>query len=166
MVITSTLSIASAGILNIVLKKGKNLGFNGSFIASLGIPETYGASANLNYKTEKLNFFTSTGYDYRTSEGAGKTNSTYFNSDESIRNYIDETKVTERIRKEISTKTGVEWTVAPNTFWTNSISYRDNRGGTNDVVKYNSYDANRNFTSLRERINDGYDTGENVEFAS
>lgn len=155
-----------AGILNIVLKKGKNLGFNGSFIASLGIPETYGASANLNYKTEKLNFFTSTGYDYRTSEGAGKTNSTYFNSDESIRNYIDETKNTERLRKGISTKTGVEWTVAPNTFWTNSISYRDNRGNTNDIVKYNNYDANRIFTSTRERINDGFDSGENVEFAS
>jgi hypothetical protein len=29
------------------------------FIASTGIPETYGISANLNYKTEKLNYFTS-----------------------------------------------------------------------------------------------------------
>jgi outer membrane receptor for ferrienterochelin and colicin len=41
-----------AGILNIIPKKGKNQGFNGVFIASTGIPETYG-SANLNYnKTE------------------------------------------------------------------------------------------------------------------
>ncbi|OYX84382.1 MAG: TonB-dependent receptor [Flavobacteriales bacterium 32-34-25] len=155
-----------AGILNIVLKKGKNLGFNGSFIASIGNPETYGASANLNYKTEKLNFFTSTGYDYRTSQGAGKTNSTYFDSDDIISKYIDETKNTERLRKGISTKTGIEWTVAPNTFWTNSVSYRDNRGNTNDIVKYNNYDANRIFTSTRERINDGFDSGENVEFAS
>jgi hypothetical protein len=31
-------------------------------------------SANLNYKTEKLNYFT-TGYDYRTNEGAGVTDS-------------------------------------------------------------------------------------------
>jgi outer membrane receptor for ferrienterochelin and colicin len=42
-----------AGIINIILKR-KNRGFNGSFIASTGIPETYGISANLNYKTEKL----------------------------------------------------------------------------------------------------------------
>jgi hypothetical protein len=40
------------------------------FIASTGIPETYG-SANLNYKTEKLNYFTSTGYNYRTTQGGG-----------------------------------------------------------------------------------------------
>lgn len=155
-----------AGILNIILKKGKNLGFNGSFIASTGIPETYGLSANLNYKTEKLNFFTSTGYDYRTSEGAGKTNSTYFDTDGTISKYINETKNTERLRKGISTKTGVEWTVAPNTFWTNSISYRDNSGNTSDIVRYDSYDANKNFTSTRYRLNDGYDIGENVEFAS
>ncbi|KDN54391.1 outer membrane beta-barrel family protein [Flavobacterium seoulense] len=155
-----------AGILNIVLKKGKNLGFNGSFIVSTGIPETYGASANLNYKTEKLNFFTSTGYDYRTSEGAGKTNSTYFNTDKSISNFIDETKNTERVRKGISTKTGVEWTIAPNTFWTNSVSYRDNRGSSTDNVNYDSFDANRIFTSTRNRLNDVADSGENLEFAS
>jgi outer membrane receptor for ferrienterochelin and colicins len=159
-----------AGILNIVLKKGKNLGFNGSFIASLGIPETYGASANLNYKTEKLNFFTSTGYDYRTSEGAGKTNSTNgtnLNTDSGIiTGYNDEARNTERLRKGISTKTGVEWTIAPNTYWTNAISFRDNRGTNNDRVNYNSFDANRNFTSSRYRLSDGLDAGKNFEYSS
>jgi hypothetical protein len=43
------------------------------------IPETYGISANLNYKTEKLNYFTSTGYDYRTTQGGGLTDAEYFN---------------------------------------------------------------------------------------
>ncbi|WP_140487345.1 outer membrane beta-barrel family protein [Flavobacterium sp. GSA192] len=155
-----------AGILNIILKKGKNLGFNGSFITSVGIPETYGLSANLNYKTEKLNFFTSTGYDYRTSEGSGKTNSTYFDSSDAISKYIDETRDTERLRKGISSKTGVEWTVAPNTFWTNSVSFRENRGSNNDMVYFNSFDANRNFTSTRSRLSEGNDNGRDIEFAS
>lgn len=154
-----------AGILNIILKKGKNLGFNGSFIASTGIPETYGLSADLNYKTKKLNFFTSTGYNYRTSEGTGLTNSTNLNKG-SIIGYTDEDKDTERIRKGISTKTGVEWTVAPNTFWTNSISYRDNSGTNNDLVYYNSFDENHNFTSTRYRLSAGEDTGKDTEFAS
>jgi hypothetical protein len=55
------------------------------FIAS-GIPETYGISANLNYKTEKLNYFTSTGYDYRTTQGGGLTD--YFNPDGSTKNIL------------------------------------------------------------------------------
>jgi len=156
-----------AGILNIILKKGRNQGFNGSFIASTGIPETYGLSTNLNYKTEKLNFFTSTGYDYRTSEGRGLTHSTLLDSSNgTITGYTNEDKDTERIRKGISTKTGVEWTVAPNTFWTNSISYRDNRGSNNDLVNYNSFDANKNFTSTRYRLSEGDDNGKDLEFAS
>lgn len=160
-----------AGILNIILKKGRNQGFNGSFIASTGIPETYGLSTNLNYKTEKLNFFTSTGYDYRTSQGKGLTHSTLLNTDtpndpDDIIGYTNEDKNTERIRKGISTKTGVEWTIAPNTFWTNSISYRDNRGSNNDLVYYNSFDANKNFTSTRKRSSEGDDNGKDIEFAS
>ena len=156
-----------AGILNIVLKKGKNLGFNGSFIASTGIPETYGLSANLNYKTEKLNFFTSTGYNYRTSEGTGLTNSTILNREnKQITGYNYEDRDTERIRKGISTKTGVEWTVAPNTFWTNAISYRDNTGTDNDLVNYNSFDANKVFTSRRYRLSNGDDLGKDFEYSS
>jgi outer membrane receptor protein involved in Fe transport len=155
-----------AGILNIILKKGKNRGFNGSFIASLGIPETYGLSANLNYKTEKLNFFTSSGYDYRTNEGGGVTDSQYFNPDGSVSKYIYENRETKRTRKGASTKTGLEWTINPNTFWTNSISYRENSGKDGDLVTYNESDNQQNFTSYSYRLNDGNDNGKDFEFSS
>jgi outer membrane receptor for ferrienterochelin and colicins len=155
-----------AGILNIILKKGKNRGFNGSFIASTGIPETYGVSANLNYKTNKLNYFTSTGYDYRTNEGGGVTDSQYFNPDGSVSNYIYENRDTKRTRKGISTKTGIEWTITPNTFWTNSISYRKNSGKDEDLVTYNASDSNKDFTSTSYRLNDGNDSGKDFEFSS
>ncbi|SDW29527.1 outer membrane beta-barrel family protein [Flavobacterium degerlachei] len=155
-----------AGILNIILKKGKNQGFNGTFIVSAGIPETYGLSTNLNYKTEKMNYFTSTGYSYRTNEGAGLTNSQYFNPDGSINKFINEDRDTQRTRKGISTKTGVEWTIAPNTFWTNSISYRENSGKNKDLVNYNAFDSNKDFTSYSYRLNDGNDKGEDFEFSS
>ncbi|MEN9909820.1 MAG: hypothetical protein RLZZ540_2969 [Bacteroidota bacterium] len=155
-----------AGILNIILKKGKNLGFNGSFIASTGIPETYGISGDLNFKTKKLNFFTSTGYNYRTNEGAGLTNSKLLDSNKNIIGYTDENKSTERIRKGLSSKTGVEWTIAPNTFWTNSISYRDNSGTNYDNVRYLSYDENHNYTSTRYRNGVGDDIGKDLELSS
>ena len=53
----------TAGILNIVLRKGKAQGFNGSFNAKLGHPETYGGSANMNFRKDKVNFFITVGYD-------------------------------------------------------------------------------------------------------
>jgi outer membrane receptor protein involved in Fe transport len=46
-----------AGIINIVLKKNNNSGFNGSFDASVGYPAQQGIGANINYRKNKLNWF-------------------------------------------------------------------------------------------------------------
>ena len=155
-----------SGLINIILKKGKNQGFNGTFIASTGIPETYGISANLNYKTEKLNYFTTAGYNHRTTAGGGKTNSEYFNEDGSIKNFLDEERNTERIRDGFNGRAGIEWTVAPNTFWTNAINYQKDNGQNTDLINYNNFDAAHNFTSSTYRLGTGKSGGEDVEYTS
>jgi outer membrane receptor for ferrienterochelin and colicins len=155
-----------SGIINIILKKGKNQGFNGTIIASTGIPEAYGLSANVNYKTEKLNYFTTAGYNHRTNEGGGKTNSEYFNEDGSIKNYLDEDRETERTRDGFNGRAGVEWTVAPNTYWTNAINYEKNTGEDEDLINYSNYDAAHVFTSTSYRLNSGDTGSENASFTS
>ncbi len=47
----------TAGIINIVLKKKSNLGFNGVFNANAGTGDKYNGSMNFNYRTGDLNFF-------------------------------------------------------------------------------------------------------------
>jgi iron complex outermembrane recepter protein len=47
------------GIINIVLKKNEKLGFNGQVDASVGTRDKYQAGLNLNYGTEKANYFLS-----------------------------------------------------------------------------------------------------------
>jgi outer membrane receptor for ferrienterochelin and colicins len=155
-----------SGIINIVLKKGKNQGFNGTIIASTGIPETYGLSANVNYKTEKLNYFTTAGYNHRTNEGSGITNSQYFNDDGSTKNFLDEDRETERTRDGFNGRAGVEWTIAPNMYWTNAINYEKNTGEDNDLINYNNYDANHIFTGTTYRLNTGDTGSENTSFTS
>lgn len=54
-----------AGILNIVLKKEKRQGFNGSLEAVAGDPANFGAAANLNYRHKKVNFFINYSLAYR-----------------------------------------------------------------------------------------------------
>ena len=155
-----------SGLINIILKKGKNQGFNGTIIASAGIPETYGLSANLNYKTEKLNYFTNLGYNHRTNQGGGTTNTQYFNEDGSTKNFLDEDRETERTRDGFNGRAGIEWTVAPNTFWTNAINYQKDDGENNDLINYNNFDAARNFTGSTYRLGTGESSGENVEYTS
>lgn len=155
-----------SGLINIILKKGKNQGFNGTFIASTGLPETYGLSANLNYKTEKLNYFTTAGYNYRTNEGGGETNTSYYNADGTPKGFLDEDRDTKRTNDGFNGRAGIEWTVAKNTFWTNAINYQKSSGNTTDLINYNNYDANHAFTGSSYRLNNG-DTGSaNVEYTS
>ncbi len=55
----------NVGIINIVLKKEKKEGFNGSFELILGEPANYGMVANVNYRVKKLNFFLNYGIAYQ-----------------------------------------------------------------------------------------------------
>ncbi len=59
----------TAGILNIVLKKEKTLGFNGTVTTSIGYPITSQVTSNLNLRTDKFNIFNTLGYFYREPPG-------------------------------------------------------------------------------------------------
>lgn len=54
-----------SGIINIVLNKNANLGFNGSLNTGVEVGHyvRYNGSTNMNYKTGKVNFFTNYGYN-------------------------------------------------------------------------------------------------------
>ena len=54
----------TGGILNIILKKDKLVGFNGSVNVTVGDPANNTASASVNYRTKDINLFTITGYSY------------------------------------------------------------------------------------------------------
>lgn len=60
----------SGGIINIILRKGSRQGFNGSVSANVGVPLSAGINADLNYKTEKWNYFISPSVSYRENEGS------------------------------------------------------------------------------------------------
>ncbi|SDE16494.1 Outer membrane receptor proteins, mostly Fe transport [Pricia antarctica] len=71
----------TAGILNIILKKEKTLGFNGSINSSIGFPVASQVSTNLNLRTDKFNVFTTLGYTYREPPGNAFFNNTYANGE-------------------------------------------------------------------------------------
>ncbi len=76
------------GIINIILKKEKKKGVNGSFGLTAGHPANYGASYSLNFRREKMNVFSNFGVNYRKYPGGGfeirktaKDGNTLFRSD-------------------------------------------------------------------------------------
>ena len=67
-----------AGIINIILKKDQEKGFNGSIAANTGYPHNHGASYNLNYRQADLNWFSNFGINYRRAPGGGFTDQRFF----------------------------------------------------------------------------------------
>ncbi len=67
----------TAGILNIILKKEKTLGFNGSVNTSVGYPLASQITSNFNLRTDKFNIFNTLGYFYREPPGNAFFDNTY-----------------------------------------------------------------------------------------
>jgi outer membrane receptor protein involved in Fe transport len=154
------------GILNIVLKKGKNLGLNGTFIASTGYPDNHSLSGTVNFKSEKFNLFTNQGYNYRSSPGNMVTNTAYLNSDNSIKNYVNETRENDRYSNGYNGNFGIELYLDKSTSWTNTLNYRKNNGNDTDNVFQQYYDVNYVYDYTRNRINKEIKDSQNVEFAT
>lgn len=159
-------SEGGGGLLNIILKKGKNQGLNGVIIANAGDPETYGVSANVNYKTKEFNLFTTTAYNHRTNLGRTSVDTEYLNSDNTTRNFINESRRNTRVNDGVNTNFGMEWYLDDSTTWTNSINYRRFSGQNPERVRFDNFDAAGNFLFTNFRFNDQQEESEDVEYST
>lgn len=159
-------SEGGGGLLNIVLKKGKNLGLNGTVIASTGNPKNYGISGNINYKSERINLFSTTAYSYRRDPRNSFTNTAYLNQDGSTRNYIDESKNSNRLRDGYNSNFGMDLYLDKTTTWTNAFSIRKNNGNTPETISYDNYDLNHQYEFTNFRYSNQNSNSQDIEYTS
>jgi outer membrane receptor protein involved in Fe transport len=127
----------TAGILNIILKKEELEGFNGSFVLNGGLPTTYGGNATLNWRTKKVNIFSTTSYRDSESRGGGIFESENFNP---VR-YVNEDRDYQRINKSVFFNLGAEYLFDEKTSLTVSGFIRrsdNNSNNTTEIENLNS----------------------------
>lgn len=154
------------GIINIILRKGKNNGVNGTLIATTGDPANHGLSANINYKTENFNIFTTQGYAHRGSLGNSMNDIENLDTDGNTTGFIKERRKNERLSKGYNGVFGLEWNLTESLSWTNSVSYRKDsrRNPTNVTIDY--FDPNMNLLTQTTRDNYDWSDDEDVDFSS
>lgn len=123
----------TAGILNIVLKKDKTRGFNGTLNANVGYPNAAGLATNLNWRKDKFNIFTSFGYSYREPPGNGFFDNTFVNGDF---DRIIEDRDINRENSEFNANFGIEYFLSETSSITASVFGRTNQG--EDVTTSNT----------------------------
>ncbi|WPR70531.1 outer membrane beta-barrel family protein [Flavobacterium sp. NG2] len=151
-----------AGIINIVLKKGKNNGLNGSVVATIGNPKNLDFNSNINYKTNHYNLFTTLGYNNSDSPGNTKTNTNYLNEDGSLEKIINEKNTRNRYRDGYNGTVGIDLFMTPSITWTNAIRYRKQDGVNPENVNFYNYENNDFY--IRNRYNDQISIDEDFQY--
>lgn len=154
------------GIINIVIRKGKANGLNGSIMANVGDPETYGVSANLNKKGDTFNLFSNFGYNYRNNPGNSLTDAQYFNDAGATTGYVYERRTNKRLYEGYNANFGIDLNLTKSLVWTNALTFRENTGKNPDNVFFNNFDANLNPISIRNRFNNQKSDEFSIEYAS
>ncbi|MES2748147.1 MAG: outer membrane beta-barrel family protein [Bacteroidota bacterium] len=154
------------GILNIVLKKGKTSGTNGTFMATTGYPDNHGVSGTVNFKDTEFNVFTTQSYNYRSNPGNAFTDSRYLNPDNTTKSYVNETRDNDRLNKGYNGNFGMDWFLDKSTTWTNIVSYRKSSGDNEDNVLQDNFNQNYVYTYTRNRVNSEISKSENIEFST
>ncbi|WP_289064116.1 TonB-dependent receptor [uncultured Zobellia sp.] len=151
----------TAGILNIVLKREKTLGFNGSVNVNIGYPSQSSMSVNANLRTDKFNVFNTLGYRYNESPGHAFYENSYNNGQY---DQINENRDYTRSGKGFNNNFGVEYFFNEKSSLTGSFFMRF-QDGDDLTENYSDYFENGLLTrqSFREEIE--LEDEENYQFS-
>jgi outer membrane receptor for ferrienterochelin and colicins len=154
------------GLLNIILKKGKTNGLNGTFIATTGDPANHGLSGTLNYKTDEFNLFTTQGYANKNNPGTSLVETDYLNPAVGAPNFIKETRETDRISNNYNGNFGMDWFLDKSTTWTNTLNYRKSSGKNQDNVFFVNEYNNPSSNNFQTRVSYEDSKSKNLEYTS
>ena len=133
----------SGGIINIILRKSKKLGFNGSISANTGNPKSNSISTNINYRSGKINFFNSSSVYDRIRPGSSSGITEYFNGSEPS-TFFSEDRERERISDGYFINNGFEWYIDDKTSLLGSFFYNDYSSDNLESNTIRELDANSN----------------------
>ena len=159
------------GIINVILKKDEQKGFNASLNASTGVPASQGTSVNLNFRRDRVNWFGNIGGYYRKRPGSGDLYSNRYASSLPIttldRNF-DRGGLSGNVRA------GLDYFITDKAQLTGSFNFGLGDENNNSELDYRFYDAAENLVSASFREEDeeenerqqAYELNFNKQYAS
>ena len=133
----------SGGIINIILRKSKKLGLNGSLSANTGDPKANSLSSNINYRNGKINFFNSSSIYDRLRPGNSSGITEYYNGDNPS-TFFSENRYRERDSRGYFFNNGFEWYIDDNTSLVSSFYYNEFKSDNLESNTINELDENSN----------------------
>ena len=152
-----------AGVINIILKKENNSGFNGSFEVIAGTPTNLGLAANLNYRHKKINWFVNYSIAKRHVPRRGTLYQEAFGGDTTFISDQSTDGVVKSIDNNI--RAGLDYFFNENSILTASYSLRRSDAQRITDIRYNDYIFNmENMQSYSLRRQDETEKEPNSEY--
>lgn len=158
----------TAGIINIILKKEKRYGWNGTFDGTFGIPTSHNLSANLNFRTKKLNWFANVGGRLRNTPRNSSEYREDYNDLGLLSEITDQQRVSTRGGQSGNIRFGLDYTLGKNATLTGAVVYRisdDFNTSDIDLLYLNPESIQLGFTQREnEEEEDEYSLDYNLRF--
>ena len=151
-----------SGIINIVLKKNRKLGLNGSVALTAGNMDSYNGNANLSFQNNKVNIYGN--YSYRTGNrlSDGYNNIAYIDSSfpTAFANQNSNSKGTD---KGHNVKAGIDYYLAPKSILSFSGGFNIRDNSRSELLNINKLNAQGNALELSRRINNNDRSGDSYD---
>jgi len=152
------------GVINIVLKKERKEGFNGSFDVITGYPSNFGLAANVNYRRKNLNFFINYTASYRNTPGRNRLYQEVYRNDST---FITQQTSTSRLDgMNNNARAGLDYFFSPKSILTAAYTWRISKGKRFTDLNYLDYVGTlSNLQRITNRTQDETETEPNSEYA-
>lgn len=141
-----------SGIINIVLKRNKKLGLNGSAALTAGNRDNYNANTSLSFQNKKINLYGNYSYRYGKRVGGGYNNITYLNGTFPTV-FADQNTDSRSLDKGHNVKAGLDYYVAEKSVLSFSGSFNSRDNNRNEYLTINKLNGQRGPVELSNRTN-------------
>ncbi|MET3112816.1 outer membrane receptor protein involved in Fe transport [Pedobacter sp. CG_S7] len=151
-----------SGIINIVLKKNKKLGFNGSVALTAGNMDSYNANTSLSYQNNKMNIFGN--YSYRNGKrlSGGYSNITYLDSTFPTV-FANQNSDSEGLDKGHNLKAGIDYYLAAKSVLSFSGGFNIRDNNRTELIYIDKLDGVMDPIELSNRINTNNRSGSSYD---
>ncbi len=155
---------SSTGIINIILKKGVNEGFNTSVTASGGFKDYYGGLVNLNYKNKKVNIFFNPSYFHKNVIKTVNSETEYFSKGITT-SFLNEHSEFDSKNNGFNSNLGADFYLSDKSTLSAIFNYSNIQHKSNTATYSEIFDASKNPTGINNRLHKGKFNDEIIEFS-
>lgn len=154
---------SALSVINIILKKGKDIGLNASLTATGGFKDYYGGLITINNKSKNLNFFVNTSFNHNNPITEASYENEYFVNNVTT-SFLNENSEFNSKKDAFYGTIGTDFYLSKNTTLSTSINFQNIINKSNTLTTSNIFNAAKVPTAANDRTHIGKLENELYEF--